>query len=213
MAGHAWVEGFMQHYPMIASRKAQNLNPGIAQNLNRFIVNDYFPKLKTTLEELGVMNKLECIYIVQENGCRLCLHKRPLVMIQKGRKRINLVAAEHGKNVTIMSCGNAVGSTVTPMIQFKGQRMKGEWLSALTPGSIAQLTTHGSMTTEAFVNWFTHFIYYKVAWYLTRQHHIRIIAKWKRQTAMILSLLCLPSQTTHELQPVFKPVFEPFEHY
>jgi len=94
---------------MIASCKAQNLNPGIVQNLNHFIVDDYFSKLKMTVEELGVMNKPECIYIVHEKGCRLCLHKRPLVMIQKGRKCLNLVAAEHGKNVTIMSCGNTIG--------------------------------------------------------------------------------------------------------
>ena len=80
------------------------------------------------MDEIGVMNKPECIYIVDEKGCRLCLHNQPLVMKQKGRKRINLVAAEHGKNVTIMSCGNAVGSAVTPLIQFKGQRMKGECL-------------------------------------------------------------------------------------
>jgi len=85
MAGHAWVEGFLHRYPMIASHKAQNLNPGIAQNLNCFIVND-FAKLKTTVEELGLMNKPECIYIVDEKGHRLCLHKQPLVMIQKRQK-------------------------------------------------------------------------------------------------------------------------------
>jgi hypothetical protein len=27
MAGHSWVEGFLCHNPMIAPRKAQNLNP------------------------------------------------------------------------------------------------------------------------------------------------------------------------------------------
>jgi ABC-type phosphate/phosphonate transport system substrate-binding protein len=27
-----------------------------------------------------------------------------------------------------------------------------------------------------------------------------------------ITLLCLPSQNTHELQPMFKPVFGPFEH-
>jgi hypothetical protein len=48
---------------MIASRKAQNLNLGITQKLNHFIVNDHFAKLKTTMEELGVMNKPECIIL------------------------------------------------------------------------------------------------------------------------------------------------------
>ena len=45
MADRAWVEGFLHRHPMIASRKAQNLNPGRAQKWNRFIVNDYFAKL------------------------------------------------------------------------------------------------------------------------------------------------------------------------
>jgi hypothetical protein len=35
---------------------------------------------------------------------------------QKGRKRVNLAAAKHGANVTILSCGNAVGSAIPPMI-------------------------------------------------------------------------------------------------
>ena len=66
---------------MIVFRKVQNLNPGIAQKLNCLIVNDYFAELKT-LEELAVMNKPEFIYNVNEKGCRLCLHKQPLVLTQ-----------------------------------------------------------------------------------------------------------------------------------
>jgi hypothetical protein len=46
MAGDAWVEGFfLHHHRMVASRKVQNLNPGRAQKLNRFFVNDCFAKL------------------------------------------------------------------------------------------------------------------------------------------------------------------------
>ena len=93
----------------------------------------------------------------------MCLHKQPPVLTKKGGKSINLVAAEHGKYVTIVSCGYAIESAIPPMLLFKGQRMKGEWLDALPPGSITQMTCHGSMTTEAFVNWFTYFSHYKVA--------------------------------------------------
>jgi hypothetical protein len=45
MAGRDWVQGFTHCNPMIAYREAQNLNPGRAQKLNHFIVNDYFSKL------------------------------------------------------------------------------------------------------------------------------------------------------------------------
>jgi hypothetical protein len=117
----------------------------------------------------------------------------------------------------IMSYGSAVGSAITPLIQFKGQRMKGEWLGALTPGSIAQLTRRGSMTTEAFVNWLKHLIHYKGAHpcllvfdqVTSHLDHSKVEAADHHD----ITLLCLPSQTTHELQPVFKSVFGPFEHY
>ena len=43
MADRAWVEGFfLRPNPMIASSKAQNLNPRRAQKLKLFIVDDYF---------------------------------------------------------------------------------------------------------------------------------------------------------------------------
>jgi hypothetical protein len=48
MAGRSWVEGFSRRNLIIAFRKAQSLNPGRAQQFNRFIVNDHFSKLKTT---------------------------------------------------------------------------------------------------------------------------------------------------------------------
>jgi hypothetical protein len=112
---------------MTATRKAQNLNPRRAQKLNCFIVTDCFAKLKQTMEKLEVMSEPECIYNV-DKGCRLCVHKQPLLPTQKRGKRVNLVAAEHGDKVTIMSCGNAVGSAILPMILFEGQRMKGKRL-------------------------------------------------------------------------------------
>jgi hypothetical protein len=49
MAGRAWIEDFQDRNPTIASRKAQNLNPGRAQKLNRFTMNDYFANLKITI--------------------------------------------------------------------------------------------------------------------------------------------------------------------
>ena len=94
--------------------------------------------------------------------------------------------------------------------------MKGEWLHALPPGSITQMTSHGSMTTQAFVNWFTHFSHYKVAGsYLlafdevtSHLDHSTVEAADRHD----ITLLCLPSWTTHELQHMDKPVFGPFEH-
>ena len=80
--------------------------------------------LKIKMEELVVMNKPECINKLKGKGRSLCLHKQPLVLTQRGGKRFNLVGAEHGENVTIVSCANAVGPAKPPTIFFKGQRME-----------------------------------------------------------------------------------------
>ena len=51
----------------------------------------------------------------------LPLQTAPCTDTKKGG---NLVAAEHGKNFTIVSYGNSVGSAKAPKILFKGQIMK-----------------------------------------------------------------------------------------
>ena len=88
MADRAWVEGFfLRRNPIIASRNAQNRNPGKAKKLKCFIANDCCAKLKITMEELRIMNKAECIYNVDEKGCRLCHHKRPSVLTKRRKTR------------------------------------------------------------------------------------------------------------------------------
>lgn len=49
MSGRYWLNGFLRRNPTIRQRKAQGMNPACAQKLNRFIVNDYFAKLKEIL--------------------------------------------------------------------------------------------------------------------------------------------------------------------
>ena len=163
------------------------------------------------------MNKRECIYNFDKKRYRLCFFNEPLVLTQKDRKSVNLVAAKHGENVTIVSFGNAVVSAIPLLIFFKGQRMKGEWLDALPPGSIAQMTIRGSMATEAFVNWQTHFSHYKVAGsclivFDRAMSHLDHSIMEATDSPNI-TLLRLPSETTHELQAMDKSVFGPFEQY
>jgi len=121
MAGRSWVQGFSRRNPMIASRKAQSLSARRAQKLKRFIVVGHFSKLTTTLEEPGLMDKPERVYNVDDKGRRSYLHKHPLLLTppkKKSGKHPNLVAAEHGDNVTILSIENAVGSAIRSVILF-----------------------------------------------------------------------------------------------
>nr|CAD7573718.1 unnamed protein product [Timema californicum] len=65
------------------------------------------------------------------------------------------------KTLQVVTCGNAMGQFVPPMILFKGQRLKPEWEENLPPGSNAVITFKGSMTCETFSQWIDHFSKYK----------------------------------------------------
>lgn len=45
-AGRKWCKLFLKRHPELAIRRAQHLNEARAQKLNKFIVGDYFDKLK-----------------------------------------------------------------------------------------------------------------------------------------------------------------------
>lgn len=216
-AGRKWFKLFMQRHPDVAIRKSQNLNPSRAQKLNRFIVNDHFEKLKNVMIEMDVMQKPQSIYNVDEKGNRLCLHKAPLVLARKGSKRVHNIASEHGQNVTIVSCGNALGQVIPPIILFTGERLRPEWCEDLPPGSQIFMTPKGSMNTQTFVKWLDHFAKYKakgpalLIFDGVSSHLDANIVE--AAEAHEVTLFCLPSNTTHELQPMDKSVFKAYEVY
>lgn len=217
MAGRFWLSGFLNRHPQIRNRKAQSMNPARAQKLNKFIVNDHFAKLKEILNNIDIMDKPQCIYNMDEKGCRLALHHQQTVLAKKGAKRVHLVANEHGQNVTIVSCGSALGCAIPPLVLFKGKRLKPEWQDSLPPGSLALMTAKGSMTIETFKKWLYHFAKYKTAGPCllifdgARCHLDYSIVSVADELG--ITLYCLPSNTTHELQPMDKAVFRAFEHY
>lgn len=207
----------MTRHPEVAKRKSQRMNPGRAMKLNKFIANDYFVKLRNILVEMSLMTFPEKIFNMDEKGCRLHLHKDPQVYAKKGSKRVHYVSKEHGESVTIVGCGNAIGTVITPIILFKGKRMKPEWKDKLPTGSDCLMTPKGCMTTEAFCVWLKHFSRFKpngpcLLIFDGAISHLDYSIVEKAEDFDI-KLFCLPSNTTHELQPLDKSCYGPFETF
>jgi len=201
----------------VAQRKAQSMNPARAQKLNMFIVNDYFSKLERVQTDLQLFDKPERIFNMDEKGCQLSLYHQRRVLAKKGSKRVHLVAPEHGENVTIVACGSATGIVIPPMIIFKGQRKKSHLSDELPPGSAVVMAHKGCMTTSVFIRWIEHFAQYKpvgdvLLVYDGAASHLDPSIVDAADSHQI-HLFCLPSNTTHELQPMDKSVFRSFETY
>lgn len=192
------------------------MNPARSQKLNRFIVKDYFETLHNLLETFGFKYSPDRLFNMDEKGCRLTLHHQQSVLALKGSRRVHLVSQEHAENVTIVACVNALGNTIPPMIIYKGVRQKPTFLDNLPTGSTVSMSPKGSMTTELFCKWLDHFVKYKPAGKVMlifdgAACHLDITIAAKAEENDI-ELLCLPSNTTHELQPLDKAVFRSFEH-
>jgi len=149
-AGRDWSKAFLKRHSSVAQSEAQSMNPARAQKLNRFVVNDYFTKIERVQTELQLFHKPERIFNMDEKGCQLSLHHQQKILAKKGSKRVHLVAAEHGENVTIVACGSASGIVIPPIIIFKGQRKKSTLADELPPGSAVVMAHKGCMTTQRF---------------------------------------------------------------
>ncbi|XP_072931645.1 uncharacterized protein [Epargyreus clarus] len=217
IAGKKWLKNFVKRNPEISLRKAQLLNPARAQKLNKPIVAKHFEAIKDIYDELDISNHPERLYNIDEKGCRLTLHHQQKVFAAKGTKRVHFVSQEHAENVTIAMCVSATGNTVPPMILFKGKRLRPEFSDNLPPGSLVKMAPKGSMTTELFVDFIHHLGQNKTPGkclliFDGASSHLdaRIV---DAADAHNIVLYCLPSNTSHELQPLDKAVNKSYEHF
>ncbi|KAF9794422.1 hypothetical protein SFRURICE_009678 [Spodoptera frugiperda] len=161
VAGKDWFKKFMKRHPEISRRKAQFMNPARAQKLNKFIVDDHFQRLNEIYDKLDLKSRPEKIYNMDEKGCRLTIHHQQTVLAQKGAKRVHLQSSEHAESVTIAGCVNALGTSIPPMIIFKGKRLKPELYDNLPPGTLVEKSAKGYMTNELFIEFLKHLARYK----------------------------------------------------
>lgn len=147
----------------------------------------------------------------------MTLHHQQQVLAEKGTKRVHFVAQENAENVTIAMCVNAVGNALPPMVLFKGKRLKPEYCDQLPAGSLVKMASKGSMTTELFVDFINHLGQYKspgkaLLIFDGAACHLdaRIVDAADKYDIV---LYCLPSNTTHELQPLDKSVNKSYEHH
>ena len=138
-------------------------------------------------------------------------------MPKRGAKRVHQRGQEHGENVSIVACANALGMAIPPMIIFKGERDNRRFGNNLPPSSIYRMSPKGSMTTALFVEFIEHLGAFKMPGKAllifggARSHLSPDIVD--AAYAHNIFLYCLASNTTHELQPMDKAVFRSFEHY
>ena len=181
-------------------------------------MNDYFDKLKKTLEENNLMKNPAQIYNVDETGMPLD-HHPPKVVAIKGQKKVRSRTSGNKSQVTVIACVSATGHTLPPFVIFDAKSLNMEWTRGEVAGTRYGLSSTGWVDTDLFKGWLVeHFLNFAVGGRPLMlildghsTHYQPELIKYAMKHKIIL--FCLPPHTTHESQPLDASVFKPLKSH
>ncbi|KAJ8932540.1 hypothetical protein NQ314_014590 [Rhamnusium bicolor] len=210
----------MKRHPELAVRKAQGLSTARAKGMTRQECAKYFELLGNVLRENNLLNTPQKIFNLDETG--LQLNNNPgKVVTNKGAKMVNCITtAEKGETISIITCVNAEGSFLPPCCIFKGKNKKIEFEDGLPPGGKVIMGEKSAyVASDIFFQWFQEFFVPrkglgKVLLIMDgHSSHCSNVELLDYAVANDVILFCLPSHSTHWLQPLDRSFFKPLKTY
>ena len=216
-AGRSWFDGFKHRHPQLTIRTPLPLSYSRAVSANVDTVNDFFEKVGSIYGRLNLISKPMCIFNCDETGVTI-VHRPGKVVTQMGRKTVYSVSsAERGKTHTVLACVSASGIIVPPMIVYPRKReIPNSFKNGAVPNTYFAKSENGWINSSLFLEWLKFFVASipptRPVLLIQDGHssHISIEAIEYARTNDI-HLLCLPSHTTHILQPLDVGVFKSFK--
>jgi len=157
------------------------------------------------------------IYNCDETGVSV-VHKRGKVVAEMGRHKVYAAtSAEKGKTHTVLTCASASGHILPPMMVFPRKQIPP---AKIREGAVAQTlfanSVNGWISSDLFFQWFEFFLANipptRPMLLIMDGHGSHIsIELIELARSKDIYLLCLPSHTTHVLQPLDVGVFKSFK--
>ena len=203
MAGRGWYEGFLSRHPYLRLRSSQPLSRCRAICSNKAVIADFFSKLGVMCGRLNLFTKPMQIYNADETGVNI-VHKPGKVITEVSWKHMySLTSAERGRNHTLVTCVNASGSALPPMLIYPRKKpVPGHYQEGAPPGSVFKTSENGWVNGEFYLEWlrfFTQQIPPARPVLLVQDGHSSHLSIDLIELAHAndIHLLCLPAHTTH----------------
>jgi len=221
VAGYEWLYAFLRRHPELSIRKPEPLSIARACGMNRVVVQKWFESLGTSIDELGLKNRPDRLWNVDETG--LQDHFVPQqVVAEAGKPCYQATAGEKGETTTVVAAFNAVGTYCKPFVIAKGKRMKSQWLDGLPSDfSISmRVSDNGWINKDLFIAWaelfLTHLPKDGMPHLLFLDGHgshvfnLEFINLMKQNNVHVF---CFPAHTTHWVQPADRSLFRSLKHH
>ena len=219
-AGYDWMLSFLERNPNLSVRQSQGLSVARGQGLCREEVGRFFTLLEEIMDKYNLHGKPANIFNMDESGIQL-INKPGKVVTAKGSKNVNvLTSGEKGETITVIACNNAEGRFLPPVLVLKGVNKRRDICDGLPPGSdVFMNAKNGYVNTELFMKWFKEFFIPRkspgVNVLILDGHvsHCNSLELLDLADQNDVVLICLPSHTTHALQPLDRAFFGPLKKY
>lgn len=120
-AGKKWLRGFLRRHPTLSIRTPEAVSAARVKGFHPVVIANFFDLYEPELAK--IKSAPHRIYNLDETGITLVQHKRSKIGLGwKGKKQVGvLTSLERGKLMTIVTCMNACGTYVPPLIVFQGK--------------------------------------------------------------------------------------------
>lgn len=212
-AGRYWLKGFLSRHPELSIRKPEAVSIQRAAGFNLVKANIFYDLIEKTIFNNKGERQIPAanIFNVDETGFSI-VQETSKIIAGKGKKYVGtLTSAEKGRTVTAVCCMSAAGMYVPPMLIFPRMRMKNCLMDHCAPGMIGTCTKSGWIDEKTFTEWFKHFIssvtpqakdapvLLILDGHASHTRNLEVIEMARENNTI---LLCLPSHTSHRLQPL-----------
>lgn len=226
--GEIWPKRFRKRHPDLKMKKATGLEKARAKALNQFAVDEFFDMLTDVIQEYNITPGN--IYNMDEKGIQLGIGARITAMIDRDQKAVYSIEDGNRELVTVIECICADGSAIHPSVIFQGQRRNSEWgrnnpcnarsvslllkdldlVYLLTGIYSISVSPNGWTDQELGATWLQNDFDPATRDKAAGQYRLLILdghnshctfTLCKYATDRKIIIICLPSHTTHALQP------------
>lgn len=144
-----WWTSFKKRHRHMTLCTAEKLSYSRAVSCSPDILDHYYDLLEQTLSDNDLLDKPYQIFNLDETGIPLD-PSPPKVVVPKGTKHPSFITTGNRAQITVLSCCNAAGSAMPPMVIFDRIILKPELTSGEIPGTIYGLSKNGWSDSELF---------------------------------------------------------------
>lgn len=211
--GIHWTESFLKRHPTL---RAQFVNPldkerVLAQDPE--ILSSFYGLFQDTVAKYNISTNN--IYNMDEKGCMMGVVGKVRVIVPKREKNQVLAQCGNREWVSLIECISIDGRCLPLWVIFKGKQHQKSWYQALESGGHIALLDNGWTNNELGLEWMKQCFEPATSTndfrLLLLDGHASHISTTTLQFCLEhkIVLLCLPSHSTHLLQPLDVGIFAP----